>query len=197
MTYTKIIPFFLAPLLIASSAMSQTGDWEAVQALRSGTKIKVTLKHGPTFDHCFFDGASDDQLFCISGRWPLPRRKTYLRDDIKAVYLTHNGPAIGLGVGAGAGAIIGASGDPVPGLGRGGTALLDAGLLGGLGAFFGMVLDPFFHGRVVYRSPQYPYKDPYKGRDNPSLPNGRNISQPPANVPSCLRDGVTFQCVDP
>jgi hypothetical protein len=193
MTYTKIISFLLAPLLIASSAMSQTDDWGAVQALRNGTKIKVTLKHGPTFGHCFFDGASDDQLFCISGRWPLSRRKTYLRDDIKAVYLTHNGPAIGLGVGAGAGAIIGASGDPVPGLGRGGTALLDAGLLGGLGAFFGMVLDPFFHGRVVYRSPQ----DPYKGHTDPSsLPNGQNTSQPPVNVPSCLRDGVTFQCVD-
>ena len=192
MTYTRIIPLLLAPFLVASSAMSQTADWEAVQALRSGTKIKVTLKHGPTFGHCFFDGASDDQLFCISGRWPLSRRKMYLRDDIKAVYLTHNGPAIGLGVGAGAGAIIGASGDPVPGLGRGGTALLDAGLLGGLGAFFGMVLDPFFHGREVYRSPQ----DPYKDRDKPSVHHGKNTNQPPANVPSCLRDGVTFQCVD-
>ncbi len=66
MTYTKIIPFLLALLLIASSAMSQTADWEAVQALRSGTKIKVTLKHGPTFGHCFFNGASDDQLVCSS-----------------------------------------------------------------------------------------------------------------------------------
>ena len=192
MRYTKIIPFLLVPLLIASSAMSQTNNWQAVQALRSGTKIKVTLKNRPTFGHCSFDGASDDRLVCISGRWPLSRRMVYLRDDIKAVYLTHNGPAIGLGVGAGAGAIIGAAGDPVPGLGRGGTALLDAGLLGGLGAFFGMVLDPFFHGREVYRSPQ----DPYKGRDKPSLPNGQNTNQPPANVPSCLRDGVTFQCVD-
>ena len=192
MTYTKIIPILLAPLLLASSATSQTADWEALQALRSGTKIKVTLKNRPTFGHCFFDGASDDQLVCVSGRWPLSRRMVYLRDDIKAVYLTHSGPAIGLGVGAGAGAIIGAAGDPVPGLGRGGTALLDAGLLGGLGAFFGMVLDPFFHGRVVDRSPQ----DPYKGRDKPSLRNGQNTNLPPANVPSCLRDGVTFQCVD-
>ncbi len=193
MTYTRIISFLLAPLLIASSAVSQTADWQAVQALRSGTRIKVTLKNRTTFGHCFIDGASDDQLVCISGRWPMSRRKVYLRDDIKAVYLTHNGPAIGLGVGAGAGAIIGAAGDPVPGLGRGGTALLDAGLLGGLGAFFGMVLDPFFHGRVVYRSPQ----DPYKAHNAPSLRNGQNTSQPPANVPSCLRDGVTFECVDP
>ena len=192
MTYTKIISFLLAPFLLASSAMSQTADWEAVQALRSGTKIKVTLKNRPTFGHCFFDGASDDQLFCTSRGGMLSRRKVYLRDEIKAVYLTHNGPAIGLGVGAGAGAIIGAAGDPVPGLGRGGTALLDAGLLGGLGAFFGMVLDPFFHGRPVYRSPQ----DPYKAHNAPSLPSRRNTSLPPANAPSCLRDGVTFQCVD-
>src|SRR5882762_6456332 len=172
MPYTKIIPFLLAPLLIASSAMSQTDDWEAVQALRSGSKIKVTLKNRPTFGHCFFDGASDDQLVCTSRGGLLSRRKLYLRDDIKAVYLTHNGPAIGLGVGAAAGAAIGAAGDPVPGLGRGGTALLDAGLLGALGEFFGLVLDPFFHGRAVYRGPQDPYKDPYKARDNPWLPNG-------------------------
>src|SRR5260370_13827582 len=66
MTYTKIIPFLLASLLIASSAKSQTDDWATVQGLRSGTKIKVTLKNRPTFGHCFFDGASDDQLFCTS-----------------------------------------------------------------------------------------------------------------------------------
>jgi len=190
MTYTKIIPFLLAPLLIASSAMSQTGDWAAVQGLRSGTKIKVTLKNRPTFGHCFMDGASDDQLFCTSRGGLLSRRKVYLRDDIKAVYLTHNGPAIGLAVGAGAGAAIGAVGDPVPGLGHGGTALLDAGLLGGLGAFFGMVLDPFFHGRVVYRSPDSP-----NGGSHSSISKKQNADQPTDNI-SCLKDGVTLQCVD-
>ncbi len=195
MRCTRIIPFLLAPLLIVSSAMSQTGDWEAVQALRSGTKIKVTLKHGPTFGHCFFDGASDDRLVCSSHGGLLSRRKIYPRDDIKAVYLTHSGPAIGFGVGAGAGAVIGASRNPIPGLGRGGTALVEAGLLGGLGAFFGMVLDPFFHGRAVYRSAQEPNRAPYRGRDNASLPNGQNTRQPAGNVPSCLRDGVTLQCI--
>ena len=190
MTYTKIIPFLLAPLLIASSAMSQTDDWEAVQALRSGTKIKVTLKNRPKFGHCFFDGASDDQLFCTSRGGLLSRRKVYLRDDIKALYLTHSGPAIGFGVGAGAGAIIGAAGDPVPGLGRGGTALLDAGLLGGLGAFFGMALDPFFHGRVVYRSP-----DSHNGGSHSSISKKQNADQPTDNIP-CLKNGMTLQCVD-
>ena len=190
MTYTKIISFLLAPFLLASSAISQTGDWKAVQTLRSGTKIKVTLKNRPTFGHCFFDGASDDQLFCTSRGGLLSRRKLYLRDDIKAVYLTHNGPAIGLGVGAAAGAAIGAAGDPVPGLGRGGTALLDAGLLGALGAFFGMVLDPFFHGREVYRSPDSP-----NGGSHPSISKKQNANQPTDNI-SCLKNGVTLQCVD-
>ena len=190
MTYTKIIPILLAALLIASSATSQTDDWGAVQALRSGTKIKVTLKNRPTFGHCFTDGASDDQLVCNSGKWPLSRRKVYLRDDIEAVYLTHSGPAIGLGVGAGAGAVIGAAGSSCC---RATNALLGAGALGVVGWFFGTAADPFFHGRAVYRSSPH---DPYKSRNDPSLPIGQNTSHPPANVPSCLRDGVTFQCVD-
>src|ERR1700730_54860 len=190
MTCTKFIPLLLAQLLIASTSICQKVGWEAVQALRSGTKIKVTLKNRPTFGHCFMDGASDDRLVCISGRWPLSRRMVYLRDDIKAVYLTHNGPAIGLGVGAAAGAAIGAAGDPVPGLGRGGTALLDAGLLGALGAFFGMVLDPFFHGREVYRSPDSP-----NGGSHPSISKKQNANQPTDNI-SCLKNGVTLQCVD-
>src|ERR1700675_2193321 len=163
MTYTKIIPFLFAPLLLASRAMSQTGDWQAVQALRSGTKIKVTLKNGPTFGHCFFDGASDDQLFCTSRGGLLSRRKVYLRDEIEAVYLTHNGPAIGLAVGAGAGAAIGATGSNCC---HAANALLGAGALGVVGWLSGTVADPFFHGRAVYRSPQ----DPYKGPNDPSLP---------------------------
>src|SRR5260370_30415064 len=109
---------------MGSRAKSQADEWATVQGRRSGTKIKVTLKNRPTFGHCFFDGASDDQLFCTSRGGLLSRRKVYLRDDIEAVYLTHNGPAIGLGVGAAAGAVIGSTGDPVPGLGRGGTTLL-------------------------------------------------------------------------
>src|SRR5258708_20390860 len=58
MTCTTIIPILLAPLLIPSRAMSQTADWKAVQALLSGTKIKVTRKHGPHCLPCFFDQAS-------------------------------------------------------------------------------------------------------------------------------------------
>jgi hypothetical protein len=192
MLNAKIIPLLLAPILLASSAMSQTAGWDAVQFLPSGTKIKVTLKRGSTFGHCFLNGVSDDQLDCSSGRGPLSRRKVYLRDDIKAVYLTHNGPAIGIAVGAGAGAVIGAA---TPGCCRAAMAFIDAGLLSIPGWFFGSVLDPFFHGRAVYRSPQDPYHAPFQDRNNPSLPNVKNASQPSRNVPSCLRDGKTMQCV--
>jgi|ERR1017187_174186 hypothetical protein len=189
MRYTRIILLIIAPLLLASTAMSQT-DWEAVQALPNGTKIKVTLKNRPTFGHCFLDGVSDDQLVCSTGRWPLSRRNVYIRDDIKAVYLVHNGPAIGLAVGAGAGAVIGVSRDPVPGLGRGGTALLSAGLMGGLGAFVGMVADPFFHGKAVYRSP-----NALKDANRPPTEKEQSTSKAADNLP-CLKDGKTLQCVD-
>jgi hypothetical protein len=191
MRYTRIIPFLLAPLLLALSAMPQTTDWEAVQALPRGTKIKVTLKNRPTFGHCFLDGASDDQLVCSPAMGPRFRRRVYLRDDIKAVYRAHSGPAIGFAVGAGAGAVLGVAGNPVPGLGRGGTALVVAGLMGGLGSFFGMAADPFFHGKAVYRSP-----NALKGANRPPTEKERSTSKAADNLP-CLKDGRTLQCVDP
>jgi hypothetical protein len=183
-------------LLLTSLAPAQTGDWQALQALPNGTKVKVTLKNAPTFGHCFLDGVSDNQLVCSTRMGLRSRRRAYLRDDIKAVYLAHSGPAIGFAVGAGTGAALGATRDPVPGLGRGGTALVDAGLLGGLGAFLGLIADPFFHGRAVYFSPQDPQQYPHKDRNNPSVSNGRNTIQPKDNMP-CLKDGKTLKCVDP
>jgi len=186
MTYIRgFLLFFLTPLL-ASIALSQTGDWLAVKRLPIGSKVKVTLKNAPTFGHCFLDGVLDDQLACSTRMGLQSRHRVYLRNDIKAVYLAHSGPMIGFAVGAGAGAVLGVSHDPVPGLGRGGTALVDAGLLGGLGAFLGLVADPFFHGRTVYLSSQ----------DVSPPSNGKPTIQPKENMP-CLKDGKTLQCVDP
>jgi hypothetical protein len=59
-----------------------------------------------------------------------------------------------------------------------------------LGAFFGMVLDPFFHGRAVYRSPDSP-----NSGSHPSISKKQNANQPQDNI-SCLKNGVTLQCVD-
>lgn len=186
MKYIRALSLLLLPPLFASIVLAQTGDWSAVMHLPSGIKIKVTLKNAPTFGHCFLDGVSDHQLVCTTRMGPRSRRKVYLRDDIKAVYLPHSGPMIGFAAGAGAGAVLGVSRDPVPGLGRGGTALVEAGLLGGLGAFLGMVADPFFHGRAVYLSSPNPS----------SVSNGKTTIPPKDNLP-CLKDGKTLQCVDP
>jgi hypothetical protein len=76
---------------------------------------------------------------------------------------------------------------------RGLLALVDGGILGGLGYFFGMVLDPFFHGKAVYLSSNLPTGG---NRAYTPMPKDQNTNQPADNVP-CLRDGVTLQCVTP
>lgn len=200
MKYIRIILIIVAPLLFAASAWSQTTDWKVVKDLPLETKIHVTLKSRRTFGHCFFEGIRDDgTLICRRGG-PLgltSRPFAYPRDSIKAVYLAHNGPLIGAGVGAGAGAIIGAA---KPGCCRGASALIGAGLMAMPGLVIGAALDPFFHGKAVYRSP----KDPGKSRNNSSVlvntenektnEKSRNRNQTEVNIP-CLRDGDTYECV--
>jgi hypothetical protein len=200
MRYRKTTSILIAPLflaaLFATGAASQTSDWAAVRAVPLGTKIKVTLKNHPTFGHCFVEGVSDDRLICTYGRGPLLRRRVFLKDDVEEVFLTHSGPLIGLAVGAAAGAGLGASRDPIPGLGRGGTSLVTAGILGGVGAFAGLLADPFFHGREIYRGPRDPHPGPTKTTNSPASISGRSAPPPEERGP-CLRDGTTMKCVDP
>jgi hypothetical protein len=189
MRHTRVFSFLVALLLLASIAVAQTGDWQAVKHLPGGTMLKIKLKHGRTFGHCEFVGATDDALDCDYGGLLLDIRPRYRRDNIKAVYLVHNARAIGFGIGAGAGAVIGAAATPGSAAGRELFALIDAGLLGGLGYFFGMVADPFFHGKAVYRSLNSPHD-----ANRPSIEKVESISKPAKSV-GCLRDGVTLQCV--
>jgi hypothetical protein len=49
---------------MGSIVLAQTGDWQAVQHLPGGTMLKITLKHGHTFGHCEFMGATDHALHC-------------------------------------------------------------------------------------------------------------------------------------
>lgn len=186
MRYARVISLLLAPLLLVVRAPAQLADWNAVQALRAGTKIHVTLKRGRTFGHCFFESASDNQLVCSQRARFDPRTVVYPRNNIKAVYLTHNGTAIGIGVGAGTGAVIGATRSRCC---RGGNAVIDAGAFALMGGFVGMMADPFFHGRAVYRSP-----NSNNAPQSPSVPTVQNADQPADNIP-CLRDGVTLRCV--
>jgi len=182
---SPLFTFFLA----TSMAIAQTGDWQTVQHLPSGTRLKIKLQRGRTFGHCAFMGATDDVLDCdypgltyIQGH--------YRRDNVKAVYLTYNARAIGLGIGAGAGAILGVTTIHAPAANRGFLTLIDVGILGGTGYFFGMILDPFLHGRAVYLSPNPTPNVAPSPMAKPRNPN------PPANNLPCLRDGVTRQCID-
>ena len=177
----------IAVALIAQ-ARGQSLDWHAVQHLNTGTKIHVTLKHGRIFGHCFFDGATEKELMCrFHQSYAL---RVYERDNIKAVYLAHSGPWIGFGVGAATGAVVGAAREPVPGLGRGGTALVDAGIMGGVGAFVGPIADPFFHGKAIYQNSSTVPQQP-KSAGNTLYQDGDAEKK---EIP-CLRDGVTLRCV--
>jgi hypothetical protein len=149
-TRAKAISFLLAIPLLASAARAQKGDWRAVQHLPGGTRLKIKLRHGRSFGHCNFLGATEETLTCDYGGLLWDFRPQYSRDNIRAVYLVHNARAIGFGIGAGSGAVIGAATTPGPLANRELFAVIDAGILGGLGYFFGTVLDPFFHGRIVY-----------------------------------------------
>jgi hypothetical protein len=193
MRHTRPISLLLALLLLVSNAPAQTGDWQAVKNLAGGIKLKIKLKQGHTFGHCEFMGATEDALACDYPALLRDNRAQYRRDNIKAVYLVHNARAIGFGIGAGAGAVIGAATTPGPVPVRGLLALVDASILGGLGYFFGMVLDPFFHGKAVYLSSNPPIDG---NRAYTPMPKNQNTNQPADNAP-CLRDGVTLQCVTP
>jgi hypothetical protein len=186
MTRMRIPSLFLASFLLVSSAIAQTGDWQAVRHLPAGTRLKIKLKRGHTFGHCEFLGATDDVLDCD---YPGLRYASarYRRDNIKAVYLVHNARAIGFGIGATSGVIIGVAATPGPAAARELFAVIDGGLLGCIGYFFGTVADPFFQGKAVYLSPSHSI-------NNHAQPAPHTPDPPPL---PCLRDGVTMPCVDP
>jgi hypothetical protein len=191
-------------ILAASSwSVAQIGDWQAVERLAGGTKIKVALVRGHTFGHCTLAGVDDDQLSCeYPGPFGTERRAVYLRGNIRAIYRVHNSAMIGLGVGAVTGAALGAatySKSNDPNFGRVGTPIVSAAILGGLGMGIGGILNPFFHGKAVYRSASPPAKQAapkhaQKDEKSPTVANEENANQAPDKIP-CLRDVVTLQCV--
>ena len=107
----RIISWVLVVLLFASSTEAQIGDWQAVENLKSGTRIlvKATERY-----FCSFEGASNDQLVCEVPKHGSLGRATVaiLRSEITEVRRLPNQAKaawIGAGVGAGAGAVLGAS----------------------------------------------------------------------------------------
>ena len=178
---TCYVVMAIVTLVASSWAQKQNSDWQVVKNLAPGTQISVQVGRFAPALKCHLEDVTDDSLTCAQG-WPFPMRAiTYTRERIRAVRVAHNTALIGLAVGAGTGFVIGLAQDPRPGLGRGGDAVVSAGLLGLLGAGLGGILSPLFPGRVIYRAPgKTPAPQPAKSE--PSRPP--DISQPaPSSLP--------------
>lgn len=144
----------LALLLTAPLAMAQTGDWQVVENLRQRTLISVEDMHHVIHDNCRFQSVVDGQLFCEYGTHRVgPSEVVFRQESIRAVRREQNGALIGLGIGAGAGAAIGAAADSSPGVGRGGSAIIGAGIYGVFGALVGSAHGHFSHGKIIYKNP--------------------------------------------
>lgn len=188
----RIIMITGLTLQLSVCAWPQPGDWHAVQALPGGTKIKVQLIRGRTFNNCLLDGVTDNQLTCTFGGRYWFRQETFPRSNIKAVFRARNGVLIGAGVGAAAGAAIGASRDTCC---RGAHAFFGAAIGSALGAVAGTAADPFLHGKAVYRSRTSSQPAPSKNPTGYAGSTVRDVTDSEPKIP-CLRDGVTLKCVD-
>jgi hypothetical protein len=152
----QIISSVLVALLFESSAHAQTGDWQAVENLRTSSYILVKTQRRY---RCSVESVTEDNLICVTH---LPRSSrlfvlTIPRSEIREVrLLPHPDQAedarIGAVIGAGAGAIANASATTGP---RGANALF-GGLAGaGLGALIGAFVPVF---QVAFQRSKLIYK---------------------------------------
>ena len=152
----QIISSMLVAFLFESSARAQTGDWQAVENLKTGSYILVKAQHRY---QCSIESATDDKLVC-EGHLPRSLRLFTLifsRSEIREVRLLPNPNQnkdawIGAGIGAGAGAITGASKSSVaPGANAFFGALAGAGfgaLVGGSVSIFQGIAQ---RGKIIYK----------------------------------------------
>jgi hypothetical protein len=167
---------FLAVTALATGLEAQVTDWEALRQLPAGTKIKIKLKHKPTFGHCVLEEVADGHLDCFYG--PLGSR-TYAREDIRQVMLGRHSARTGFFVGAGVGAALGAGRGCCDATGRGLMVLIVAPLVGGIGAGFGALADPMIDGKTVYRSPDpksQPQSDKTQVITSAELPGPKSLN---------------------
>jgi hypothetical protein len=148
----RIVYSLLVLLAATSIAVAQSEDWQTLKGIPAGTKIKVILKHKRMFGHCQLEDVTDKWLGCYFSALGY---RQYARDDVQEVRLGHHSAMTGLAIGAGTGAILGAteSGDGATRLFR---VMVATPVLGYIGAGVGTVVDPFLHGKTIYRSPAHP-----------------------------------------
>ena len=142
------------------SAQTATGDWSALKAVATGSKLSVKLKTGKTVEGKLA-GVSDDALsLTVSGK-PTDIKAA----DVQRVYRVGGASAgktalIGAAVGAGTGAVVGVAAgddeDDFPIVTKGQAAAGFAVLGGGVGALIGYAIGKARHKRVLVYEAQQP-----------------------------------------
>lgn len=195
MKKSRIVSTLLTLWLMGSLAGAQSQDWQAVEKLKPRTLISVEDMHHIIHDTCRFHGVVDGQLFCGYSFHPFgPNEIAFRQQSIRAVRKEHNSALIGLAIGAGAGAIIGVSRDAYPGIGRGGSALVGAGLLGGMGAIGGSVVGHISHGKVIYQNPNDPPRARGSAQPSWGLWRRKREISTCRRREACLRFGWGIRC---
>jgi hypothetical protein len=153
MRWRRIIAVLLSVAFLLSNNQAQTGDWQAVEAIPSGSAISIKNEAGRI--KCTLERVTDDELLCVERRQLLgaPVLRFY-RDGIREVSLDHPGRSAFFGaiIGTGAGAAIGYAGsrNSNDAETRVYTPIGMAILFGtALGFIMGRLAIP--HGKVVYR----------------------------------------------
>jgi len=151
----QVISSILVGLLFGSDARAQTGDWRAVENLKSGSHVFVMAQHRYL---CSLEGATDDELVCEVRQRRSLRSSTLRipRVEIREVRVLPDQAKdawIGAGIGAGAGAIaVGADSRDYKGFHAliGGLAGAGVGaLVGGITPIFQVI---FQHGKLIYKT---------------------------------------------
>ena len=149
MKHLQIIRLVLMLAMASGAAAAQSADWHVLQGIPAGTKIKLILRHERTFGHCQLEAVSEDSLDCF---FTALGSRRYARDEILEVRIGHHSARTGFFIGAAAGAGLGAANGSGGSSGRVLGVIVGVPVLGGIGAGIGAIVDPFVHGKTVYRS---------------------------------------------
>jgi hypothetical protein len=131
----RIVGPLLTAVLLGSAAFAQSDDWQTLNAIPLGTKIKVKLRHKRTFGHCRLDEVTDDWLACDYATGY--RYQRYPRREVRTVSVGHHTARTGVLVGGTAGAILGATNRSSDQAGRVFYAIILTPVVGGIGAGWG------------------------------------------------------------
>jgi hypothetical protein len=148
MKHMQIIRLLLMLAMASGVGAAQSTDWQVLQGIPVGTKIKLILQHKRSFGHCQLEAVSDDSLDCY---FTALGSRRYARDEIREVRLGHHSARTGFFIGAAAGAAVGAANGSGGADGRVLGVIVGVPVLGGIGAGVGAIVDPFVHGKTVYR----------------------------------------------